>query len=288
MKTEFRLVVKSLCLSLVASFCLLSYGMSQTIEERLVPAKVKSSFARSVPSAQVQWSQGIKNQYQAHFNRGGQPYVYVYTTAGALMEKKMLTSQLSLPTQVKSALEQKYSHPIVEDAFRVINRNKQKYFEIVVVNTTNKEYLQYNTRGNLIASFEEPLANRTTMASTKESSFTPASPTAKKDDLPKDETIAATTQESSNQPLMRGEIKEASSQPLMRGEVKETAKTTQVLKEEDYFNDDDLYDLDEEDEFKDDLDDLLKDDNSDFDADFGDFDILDDDEDDDLLDPGFE
>jgi len=280
MKTEFRQLGKFFCLCLLALFVQTSWASAQKLDEGLVPNPVKTSFSRTVPGTQASWSTGIKDQYQAHFNRGGHPYVYVYSKGGALMEKKMVTSKMSLPTAVKGSLEQKYKSLVIEDAYKVLNRNKQKYYEVVIVNTTSKEYLQYGARGNLIASHSEPLRNKPIevgMADIVEVRETPPPSVEKKISVDETEnvSVASTQTVSESQPLMRGEVKEASTAPQ--------------LNESDYFNDDDLYDLEDEDEFDEDLDDLLKEDNDDFSGDFDDFDLLEDEEDDDLLDdPGFE
>lgn len=165
--------------------------------------------------------------------------VYVYDGVGVLQQKKIVSTVPAMPAGIAASLTASYPNGKVEQAYKVVNRTNQKYYEVQVANPGGSERIRFDLEGKAIG--------KTSLAGVQPAGSQPvasAQPVTK-----------PATQPSPVKPA-------TSSQPVaMRGEAATTTKTTKAIEEDldddlgDLMEDDDLGDLiDDEDENWDDID----------------------------------
>lgn len=149
-RNMFRKSVIRSILSLSISLLGWQFVAAQSVAESAVPQAVRSSFAQSSSGAKATWSKA-GNGYEASFLKDGKTFAYVYDNAGQLQLKKMATTDQALPDPVKAKLKQQYGSAKVSDAWQVMNRQKQTYFEVFVTQPDSISRLRYAPNGALLA-----------------------------------------------------------------------------------------------------------------------------------------
>ena len=212
---------------------------------------------------------GPNGTFEAKFQRSGRDLVYVYDSNGALQQKKQGSSLNSLPSDISSAIATTYPGVQPQAAYKVITRNKQRYFEVVVPGRGTIDYMRFDVNGFPIG--------KSSLALAEQPGPDPA------ETVPAAEIVAEESSSTNNyeQPAYQG--------MPMRGESTTTVNVEVDLSEdidiEAEMMDEDIADLFEDDD--EDIEDLLNDGDDD---DWEDIDLLelDDDEDDwDVIDPLF-
>jgi hypothetical protein len=254
---------------------------AQTLTEASVPAKARQALKSSVPAASPTWSAGPDATFEAKFDNNGQTLVYVFDKNGLLNEKKQLCLMGGLPELVSTSLASAYPGVEHQAAYKVITRQRQRYFDVVIPGRGTLDYMRFDVSGTPVGKTSLALAEQPipTRMATAENAALGLDPDA----------VAETTVEEVEQvepvynPIAVGSMP-------MRGESSNTVIQTEVdlsdeINIEEELMDDDLKDLlDDSDEKS--LDELLNDDEDDWE----DIDLLEDldDEDDwediDLLD----
>ena len=141
----------------------LQSGVAQQIQEQDVPEAIRSAFKNASRGAVAVWEKGPKNIYEANFSHSGKTQVYVYSSRGQLMAKKMKASQAQIPTSVGQALA--IDHPLgdVTGLYRVITRNKRKYYEAHLDVPGGKRRVNFDLAGSQFAVVEIPDPTTPTM-----------------------------------------------------------------------------------------------------------------------------
>lgn len=240
---------------------------AQTLTESSVPAKARQTLKSSVPAASPTWSAGPDATYEAQFSNNGQTLVYVFDHNGLLNEKKQRCNLGGLPLQITTALASAYPGVDHQAAYKVITRQRQRYFEVVIPGRGTLDYMRFDVSGTPVgktslALAEQPAPNRIAAAQRDELGIDPV----------EDEVVAEVeepAQPSYNSMPMRGE----SSSTIVNTEV----DLSDEINIEDELMDEDLKDLLDDGDDKS-LDDLLNDDDED---DWEDIDLFEDLEDDD-------
>lgn len=121
-----------------------------------VPAKVKSAFESSHHSLDANWQVGPKGTYEASFVKSGKSQVYVYDKGARLIKKKQVTDVILLPTSIGNTLAYDYPTGDIEQAYRVMTKEKKKYYEVHVGDKNGVERVQFNLAGSMIGVVSEP------------------------------------------------------------------------------------------------------------------------------------
>ena len=133
-------------------------GILQAQGEGLkVPAKVLTAY-EGHHSSDAQWEAGPKNTFEASFTKSGKDLVYVYDRAGNLVQKKQRTESILLPTSIGTTLAYDYPQGEIEQAYRVITKNKDKFYEVHLAGSEKAERIKFNISGSMIGVVEMPRA----------------------------------------------------------------------------------------------------------------------------------
>jgi hypothetical protein len=135
---------------LVALFLASTGVHAQSLSSAQVPAAATASFQKAQPGISPSWQAGPNGGFEAKFMRDGLAQVYAYDQAGTLQTKKIKTALTNLPVTVQRSLDAGYAGGNVEAAYKVMTRTQEKYYEVQVAHSGNKERLRYNLEGQPI------------------------------------------------------------------------------------------------------------------------------------------
>lgn len=229
---------------------------AQDLSSAQVPAAVTTAFQKALPGINPRWVAGPSGSYEALFMRDGLAQVYAYDQAGVLQTKKVKTALTSLPTTVQRSIDAGYAGGNVEAAYKVMTRTQEKYFEVQLAQSGQRERLRYNLEGQPIGKTTlGPVASAATVPASKPAPSPTIASAAKPAPAP------AAKPAPSPAPAVKTVPKPAPTTMSMRGEA--TDDTDDLMDEDEL---DDLLEEEEEEDTFDPLeeeeDDLLEDDDN--------------------------
>ena len=250
--------------ALVALFTMTGL-QAQDLSSTQVPAAATTAFQKALPGITPRWVAGPSGSYEAQFMRDGLAQVYGYDQAGVLQTKKVKTALTSLPTTVQRSIDAGYAGGNVEAAYKVMTRSQEKYYEVQLAQSGQRERLRYSLEGQPIGKTTlGPVASAATVPAKPAPSPTIASaakPTPAPAVKPTPAPVPAAKPAPSPAPVTKTAPKPAPTTMSMRGEATEDsddlmdeAELDDLLEEEE---EEDLFDPLEEEE-----DDLLEDDDN--------------------------
>jgi hypothetical protein len=233
---------------------------AQDLSSTQVPAAATTSFQKALPGINPRWVAGPSGSYEALFMRDGLAQVYAYDQAGVLQTKKIKTALTSLPATVQRSLDAGYAGGNVEAAYKVMTRSQEKYYEVQLAQSGQRERLRYSLEGQPIGKTTlGPVASAATVSAKPAPSPTIAS-AAKPAPAPAAKPAPAPAKPApAPAPVVKTVPKPAPTTMSMRGEA--TEDSDDLMDEEEL---DDLLEEEEEEDTFDPLeeeeDDLLEDD----------------------------
>lgn len=133
---------------------------AQTLTASSVPAKARQSLKSSVPTASATWSAGPNTTYEAKFDNRGQTLVYVFDKNGLLNEKKQLCKLGGLPLQISTSMASAYPGVEHQAAYKVITRQRQRFFEVVIPGRGTLDYMRFDVAGTPVGKSSLALAEQ--------------------------------------------------------------------------------------------------------------------------------
>lgn len=141
----------------------LSTVISQNVAESKVPVNTVKAFKAASQGSSAVWMAGSNNSYEASWAKSGQRMVYVFDQSSQLQLKKYLAPMNSLPAGVPASVKAACPGGKVDGAYRVVNRNNQKYYEVQVQNTQTIDRMRFDLSGKPIGKSSmaaaKPVAN---------------------------------------------------------------------------------------------------------------------------------
>ncbi|MEM7039837.1 MAG: hypothetical protein AAF570_22885 [Bacteroidota bacterium] len=148
LKSFGKLLLTLLCAVLFSA----NGAWAQNVDNSSVPANAKRSFASSHPGITPTWKAGPDGAFEAHYEKAGKQQAFVYTAGGALQQKKFKSPETAIPINIRNAVAEAHPGQPFESAYRVMTRDKRRFYEVRVEDASNLHILQYSVSGNPIAS----------------------------------------------------------------------------------------------------------------------------------------
>ena len=141
--------------SVAAIFLMVLTGTSfaQAIPSSQVPTSVQNASQKHC-SGDISWNLGPKGVYEARFNKAGTEYVYVYSKTGQLSVKKKAINSILMPNSINTDLASNHSSYSLKEVFQVMNRAKEKYYEVHATNVSGSKRMRYSLAGSYVSSVD--------------------------------------------------------------------------------------------------------------------------------------
>jgi hypothetical protein len=139
---------KAIIIVMVMAF--VSAGHGQKIDEKEVPAAVKSAFTKAFPAAKnVKWSKEDANEFESEFRVGKQEKSAVFDGSGTWINTETEIEASELPAAVQSSIKKEYPDYRIREAEALETPDGAKSYEVEIKKGSTKHQIVLSADGTI-------------------------------------------------------------------------------------------------------------------------------------------